>query len=205
MAPTRPRGGVVGAFHIKGAPGAFASFPALRTIRVRHTTPALSFDRIHALLPLLNSRHCSCAHRCCDSNQLQSDLQVTRSHKYTDRDHAGIADGTAEREARLPKYFAKSGHADTDPTKTKKGGSGKGNWGAMGDEVEDIRPNMANARRRSNSSTHNLKDFKTKFETIETEPVFEESIHGPMGEELEKQSTTSTENSIAEEDHGKKF
>ncbi|EUC31477.1 hypothetical protein COCCADRAFT_6618 [Bipolaris zeicola 26-R-13] len=130
---------------------------------------------------------------------------VTRSHKYTDRDHAGIADGTAEREARLPKYFAKSGHADTDPTKTKKGGSGKGNWGAMGDEVEDIRPNMANARRRSNSSTHNLKDFKTKFETIETEPVFEESIHGPMGEELEKQSTTSTENSIAEEDHGKKF
>jgi hypothetical protein len=75
----------------------------------------------------------------------------------------------------------------------------------MGDEVEDIRPNMANARRRSNSSTHNMKDFKTKFETIETEPVFEESIHGPMGEELEKQSTTSTENSIAEEDHGKKF
>jgi hypothetical protein len=56
-------------------------------------------------------------------------LVFTRVHnKYTDRDHAGIADGTAEREARLPKYFAKSGHADTDPTKTKKGGSGKGNW-----------------------------------------------------------------------------
>ena len=54
--------------------------------------------------------------------------EVTRSHKFTDRDHAGIADGTAERETRLPKYFAKSGHADTDPTKTKKGGSGKGNW-----------------------------------------------------------------------------
>ena len=53
---------------------------------------------------------------------------VTRSHKFTDRDHAGIADGTAERETRLPKFFGKSGHADTDPTKTKKGGSGKGNW-----------------------------------------------------------------------------
>ncbi|USP76480.1 hypothetical protein yc1106_03754 [Curvularia clavata] len=132
-------------------------------------------------------------------------LKVPSYAIYTDRDHAGIADGTAEREARLPKYFGKSGHADTDPTKTKKGGSGKGNWGAVGDEVEDIRPNMANARRRSNSSTHNLKDFKTKFETIETEPVFEESIHGPMGEELEKQSTTSTENSIAEEDNAKKF
>ena len=55
-------------------------------------------------------------------------LPVTRSHKFTDRDHAGIADGTAERETRLLKYFAKSGHADSDPTKTKKGGSGKGNW-----------------------------------------------------------------------------
>lgn len=54
--------------------------------------------------------------------------KVTRSHKFTDRDHAGIADGTAEREQRLPKFFGKSGHADTDPTKTKKGGSGKGNW-----------------------------------------------------------------------------
>lgn len=53
---------------------------------------------------------------------------MTRSHKWTDRDHAGIADGTAERESRLPRYFAKSGHADTDPTKTKKDGSGKGNW-----------------------------------------------------------------------------
>lgn len=53
---------------------------------------------------------------------------MTRSHKWTDRDHAGIADGSAERESRLPRYFAKSGHADTDPTKTKKDGSGKGNW-----------------------------------------------------------------------------
>ena len=50
-----------------------------------------------------------------------------------------------------------------------------------------------------------MKDFKTKFETIEAEPVFEEEIHGPLGEELEKQSTTSTENSIAEEEHDKKM
>jgi hypothetical protein len=48
-------------------------------------------------------------------------VTVTRSHKFNERDHAGIADGTAEREARLPKYFAKSGHSDSDPTKTKKG------------------------------------------------------------------------------------
>jgi hypothetical protein len=130
---------------------------------------------------------------------------MTRSHKFTDRDHAGIADGTAERESRLPRYFGKAGHADADPTGTKKGGKGKGNWGTPGDEVEDIRPNMANARRRSNSSTHNMKDLKTKFETIETEPVFEEELHGPMGDELEKQSTTSTDKSVDDEEHDKKF
>jgi hypothetical protein len=61
-----------------------------------------------------------------------------------------------------------------------------------------------NARRRSNSSTHNMKDFKTKFETIEPEPVFEEEIHGPMGAELDKQSTTSTDKSVEEEDANNK-
>lgn len=55
-------------------------------------------------------------------------VPVTRSHKANDRDHAGLADGTAEPEQHLPRYFAKSGHADADPNKTKKGGSGKGNW-----------------------------------------------------------------------------
>jgi hypothetical protein len=65
---------------------------------------------------------------------------------------------------------------------------------------------MANARRRSNSSTHNMKDFKTKFETIDPEPVFEEELHGqPIGEELEKQSTTSTDNSVADEDNDRKL
>jgi hypothetical protein len=77
--------------------------------------------------------------------------------------------------------------------------------GAAGDELEDIRPNMANARRRSNSSTHDMKDFKTKFETVEIEPVFEEELHGPMSEELEKQSTTSTDKSVDEEEHDKKL
>lgn len=39
---------------------------------------------------------------------------------------------------------------------------------------------MNNARRRSNSSSYTagLKDFKTKFEHVETDPVFEEDIHG---------------------------
>ena len=76
--------------------------------------------------------------------------------------------------------------------------------GREGDELEDMSYNINNARRRSNSSTQNMKDFKTKFETIETEPVFEEELHGPLGEELEKQSTTSSDKSVDEEEHDKK-
>jgi len=104
---------------------------------------------------------------------------MTRSHKHNDRDHSALADGTAEHEDHLPRYFAKSGHSDADPTKTKKNGGGKGNWGREGDEIEDYSYNLTNPRRRSNSSSHTaLKDFKTKFETVEPEPVFEEEIHG---------------------------
>ncbi|KAF2653371.1 hypothetical protein K491DRAFT_694768 [Lophiostoma macrostomum CBS 122681] len=130
---------------------------------------------------------------------------MTRSHKYTDRDHAGLADGSAEPEQHLPRYFAKSGHADQDPSKIKKNGGGKGNWGREGDELEEHAYNINNARRRSNSSTHATKDFKTKFETIEPEPVFEEELHGPMGAELDKESTVSSDKSVEEEDANKKL
>ncbi|EDN04157.1 predicted protein [Histoplasma mississippiense (nom. inval.)] len=64
--------------------------------------------------------------------------------------------------------------------KASKDGGGKGNWGRSGDEVQDYGYTFTNARRRSNSSTQGLADFKTKFETIETDPVFEEEIHGPL-------------------------
>lgn len=53
---------------------------------------------------------------------------VGKSHKYNDRDHAGLADGTAAAAEHLPRYFAKSGHVDADPKKTKKNGAGKGGW-----------------------------------------------------------------------------
>ena len=55
-------------------------------------------------------------------------LTVGKSHKYNDRDHAGLADGTAAPTEHLPRYFAKSGHVDVDPKKTKKNGAGKGGW-----------------------------------------------------------------------------
>jgi len=53
---------------------------------------------------------------------------VTRTHKVTDRDHVGLANGTAGPEEHLPRYFGKAGYAGTSPTDTKKQGSGKGNW-----------------------------------------------------------------------------
>ncbi|KAK2731631.1 hypothetical protein FQN57_003268 [Myotisia sp. PD_48] len=101
---------------------------------------------------------------------------VTRSHKLNDRDHSGATEATAGSPEHLPRYFAKSGHVDADPKKTKKDGGGKGNWGRDGDEVQDYGYTFTNARRRSNSSTNGLADFKTKFETREQEPVFEEPV-----------------------------
>lgn len=44
--------------------------------------------------------------------------------------------------------------------------------------MQDTDYSFANARRRSNSSTHGLADFNTKFEAFEPEPVFEEEALG---------------------------
>ena len=70
--------------------------------------------------------------------------------------------------------------------------------GRPGDEIEDhTNYTMANPRRRSNSSSQakGVKDFKTKFEEIEPEPVFEASEMGAEEPALEHQSTTSSDNS----------
>ncbi|KZF25629.1 hypothetical protein L228DRAFT_80199 [Xylona heveae TC161] len=135
---------------------------------------------------------------------------MTRSHKLNDRDHAALADGSAAPEERLPRYFAKSGFVDTDPKKTKKDGGGKGNWGRDGEEVEDYAYNMNNPRRRSNSNSHahTLKDFKTKFETVDQEPVFEEELHGARPEDVadlekEESGASSSGGSIEEEHEAK--
>ena len=56
--------------------------------------------------------------------------------------------------------------------------------GTPGDESQDYGYNFTNARRRSNSSTHShhITDFKTKFEAVEADPVFEEEFHGAKPE-----------------------
>jgi len=132
---------------------------------------------------------------------------MTRSHKYNDR-YNGEAT-SPDTEYFLPKYFGKAGFDGVDPKKTKKDGGGKGNWGHAGDEVEDVKGvHMTNARRRSNSITQAqmTKDFKTKFETVEAEPVFEESMAEPdeEGLRLEKQSTMSTDSSEKSTDEEEK-
>jgi hypothetical protein len=69
--------------------------------------------------------------------------------------------------------------------------------GNFGDEItgEDFRFN--NARRRSNSSSlsHHVGDLKTKFDFNEPEPVFEESIHGPINEDGEELAKTDSSES----------
>ena len=85
--------------------------------------------------------------------------------------------------------------------------------GRPGEERDDYNFNFTNARRRSNSSSHGhaLSDFKTKFETIEQDPVFEEEMHGPPAEEenlaLDKEESNDSISSasVDEEDHAKKL
>jgi hypothetical protein len=122
---------------------------------------------------------------------------MTRSHKANDRDHKGLADGTAAPTEHLPRFFAKSGFADSDPKKIKKDGCGKGNWGHFGEDAHDGTFRFNNARRRSNSSTfsHHISDFKTKFEVNEPDPVFEESLHGPLPDEETGEDLIKTDSS----------
>ncbi|KAM6528325.1 hypothetical protein FALCPG4_009312 [Fusarium falciforme] len=122
-------------------------------------------------------------------------IKMTRSHKANDRDHKGLAEGTALPTEHLPRFFAKHGYADVDPKKVKKDGSGRGNWGTVNDDIADEDFTFTNARRRSNSSSfsHHVSDLKTKFEVNEPEPVFEESVHGP--EEEDHEDLTKTDSS----------
>ena len=67
--------------------------------------------------------------------------------------------------------------------------------GTPGDESQDYGYKFTNARRRSNSSSHghSLIDFKTKFEAIEADPVFEENYHGAKADVDDEQHMSSLE------------
>jgi hypothetical protein len=78
--------------------------------------------------------------------------------------------------------------------------------------MNDYGYTFANSRRRSNSSTQALGDFKTKFEAADQDPVFEEELHGPTRADteesnaLEKEESTDTSTlaGSVEEDEGSK-
>jgi len=124
---------------------------------------------------------------------------MTRTTKANDVPHNNPDAAAIHAETQVPKFFGKQGFADTAPSKTKKDGGGKGNWGQPGDELQDELDDfhLMRARRRSNSITHKF-DFKTKFEVNDPEPVFEEHRHGPVvdrdedGEALSETTTTDS-------------
>lgn len=87
--------------------------------------------------------------------------------------------------------------------------------GTPGEEGQDYGYKFTNARRRSNSSSHGhaISDFKTKFETVESEPMFEEGFHGPqqgdlddehLGLEKAESADSTSSASVEEEEHAKK-
>jgi hypothetical protein len=82
--------------------------------------------------------------------------------------------------------------------------------GVDGEEAQDTGFNINNARRRSNSSSYaaGLKDFKTKFEKVEQEPVFEEELHGAAEDDegmsqARRINTDSSESSVDEDEKAK--
>lgn len=72
--------------------------------------------------------------------------------------------------------------------------------GRSGDEKQDYGYTFANARRRSNSSNQALAEFRTKFETVEPEPVFEEGVRGPSEVPVANESTVTKVESTSSND-----
>lgn len=153
---------------------------------------------------------------------------MTRSYKANDIPHNHPEAESHFLEHNIPKFFGKSGHVDTPPNKTKKSGGGKGNWlvasppskllcpanamrrGRDGDELEDIEGfKVFKARRRSNSVSHveNM-SIKSKFDTNDIEPVFDEKVHGaanePNGNEDGAELASTISNSTAVSVEGEK-
>ncbi|ODV79671.1 uncharacterized protein CANTADRAFT_89313 [Suhomyces tanzawaensis NRRL Y-17324] len=66
---------------------------------------------------------------------------MTRTNKWT----------VHERKSQ-PKWFTHHGPINSDPTKVKKGGAGKNNWGTPGDELDSDDYNFFGASKRRNSN-----------------------------------------------------
>lgn len=77
-----------------------------------------------------------------------------------------------------PRYFAKSGYAENAPNAVKKNGHGRGNWGTLDDELDDIALsgefNFSNPRRRSNSMSRARQAKDIRPPAYESEEVLDE-------------------------------
>ncbi|KAF3936464.1 hypothetical protein ABW19_dt0207333 [Dactylella cylindrospora] len=120
---------------------------------------------------------------------------MTRTTKANDIPHNNPDAAATMLENQMPKFFAKTGFVDVAPSKTKKDGGGKGNWGHPGDEIEEDLDefNMTRVRRRSNSFHNSKWEMKSKFEVNEEEPFFDEDRHGPLPEDRVQNSSSSSE------------
>ena len=126
-------------------------------------------------------------------------LPVTRTTRKNSVTYS--ADGTATQSTSLPKFYGKSVEVDNEHKNAKKQGAGKGNWGTEGVEQHDYDYSFTNARRRSNSSGHQLRDFKSKFEVIEDQPVFNVRLHGPVEDEHDiAENTSISDDSLVDEE-----
>ncbi|KAI5951971.1 STF2 [Candida jiufengensis] len=69
--------------------------------------------------------------------------------------------GVHEKSPKESKWFTHNGFSNTNPTKIKKNGAGKNNWGQPGDEIDMkmIKNNNNNERARRNSN-HDLNEMK---------------------------------------------
>ncbi|CAH6721985.1 translation machinery-associated protein 10 [[Candida] jaroonii] len=77
---------------------------------------------------------------------------------------------TVRESASEPKWFTHNGNFDTDPTKVKKGGNGRDNWGKPGDELldEDHEYNYFGKSKRRNSNHQSHEEFlKERNEMID--------------------------------------
>ncbi|CCG21669.1 Stf2 protein [Candida orthopsilosis Co 90-125] len=63
-----------------------------------------------------------------------------------------------EKRPQEPKWFTHNGYINTDPTKIKKNGAGKNNWGQDGDESDFILFNKKSTSRRN--SNHDVNELK---------------------------------------------
>lgn len=89
----------------------------------------------------------------------KAQTNMTRTHKWT------VHEGASEQ-----KYFTHNGHADMDPNKVRKEGSGKYNWGKPGDELcdeEGFSDKKLSGRRNSNHA-HNEQHIREATEKCES-------------------------------------